>query len=277
MSSKINELRNISKVIEVPHVTNFRDIGGYIGEGGKRVKCGQFYRCAGLSKLDESDFQVLKDLNLKIIVDFRSNGEKEKEPDIIPPECDYYHFSGIVTMDDTNNMANQFGGNLDMKASIMEVIQKKIDMPDPMEYLKECYKIMAEHSQSFKSFFEVIKSNPDKPIAFHCTAGKDRTGIAAALILLALGVSEEVVMDDYLLSNIHRKVENDGIIESLKKYISKEEYLRGIRLALEVNAELLAAYFEKVKELYGHWDNYFEKALGLSVEDRIELKRRYLV
>lgn len=277
MSFSTNKIHEQTRLIELPHVTNFRDIGGYIGEDGKQVKYGQFYRCAGLSQLDETDFQILKELNVKIIVDFRSIGEKDNEPDIIPPECEYYHFSGIVTMDDKNNLGNSFGGNLDMKTTIMEIIQKKIEMPNPVEYLKECYIIMAEQSQSFKDFFKVIKDNPDKPIAFHCTAGKDRTGVAAALILLSLGVSEEVVIEDYLLSNVFRKAENDGIKGILKTYIDKEEALEMIKVALEVNEELLLTYFNKVKELYGNWDNYFEKALGISKEDRTELKRRYLV
>lgn len=277
MESNINRIIGTNRTIEVPHVTNFRDIGGYLTEGGKTVKHGQFYRCAGLSKLDESDFEILKDLNLKIIVDFRSKAEKEKEPDIVPPECEYYHYSGIVTMDDPNDMVNKFGGSMDMKAAVMSILQKKIDMPNPMEYLTGCYTTMAEYSQSFKALFDLIKSNPDKPIAFHCSAGKDRTGVAAALILLSLGASEETAMEDYLLSNLHRKAENDGVIESLKKYSSDEKFLGVVRSMLEVNGELLNAYFSKVKELYGDWDNYFEKALGLSKADRRELKERYLV
>lgn len=277
MERNINGGVVAERIIAVPHVTNFRDLGGYTVAGGKTVKHGQFYRCASLSNLDESDFKILKELNVKIIVDFRSNGEKENEPDIIPPECDYYHYSGIVTMDDPNDMGNQFGGNMDMKAVVMNILQNKIEVPNPMEYLKDCYKTMAEHSQAFKALFDLIKKNPDKPIAFHCTAGKDRTGVAAALILLSLGASEETVMEDYLLSNLYRKAENDVVIESFKKYTSEEKFLSVMRSMLEVNAELLNAYFDKVKELYGNWDNYFEKALGLSCEDRHKLRELYLV
>lgn len=267
----------ISKLIEVPHVTNFRELGGYRVESGRRIKNGQFYRCAGLSKLDESDFKILNDLDLKIIVDLRSIGEKENEPDVVPPGCEYYHHSGIVTMDDPNHLSNQYGGNMDMKSAVIDILQKKIDMADPMEYLKDCYKTMAEHSESFKALFDLIKNNPDKPIAFHCTAGKDRTGVAAALILLSLGASEETVMEDYLLSNICRKAENDVVIDSLKGYSTEDSLLNIIRAMLEVNAELLNAYFHRVKELYGTWDDYFEQAIGLSSEERRLLKERYLV
>ena len=276
MEKNAIEIIKIKRSIEIPHVTNFRDIGGYSVKGGKTIKYGQFYRCASFSRIDESDIKILKELNLKIIVDLRSKGERESEPDIIPSDCEYYNYSGIVTMDNPNDMANQFGGNMDMKDILMNILQKNIEMPNPMDYLKECYTTMAEHSQSFKALFDLIKQNPDKPIAFHCTAGKDRTGVAAALIMLCLGASEETVMEDYLLSNMYRKVENDSVIESLKKYTSAEEFLAIVRSMLEVNAELLNAYFDKVKELYETWDNYFEKALGISSEDRKNLKELYL-
>lgn len=277
MFKETNGIRDVKRIIHVPHVTNFRDLGGCPCEDGKIVKYGQFYRCGKLSNLDENDFEVLKNHNLKIIVDLRSVGEKEREPDIVPKDCDYYHYSGIVTMDDPNSGASQMGGNLDMKSAVIEILQGKMKMPNPMEYLKDCYEIMAEHSDSFKALFDLIKKNPEKPIAFHCTAGKDRTGVAAALILLALGASEETVMEDYLLSNVHREAENNIILEEIKKHTTDEEFLKVFRSVLEVDAELLNAYFNKVKELYGTWDNYFERAIGLSTEDRKELKERYLV
>ncbi|MEG2288389.1 MAG: tyrosine-protein phosphatase [Clostridium sp.] len=277
MEKNMNGVGDVLRVINVPHITNFRDLGGCPCGEGKVVKPKQFYRCAGLSNLDESDFAILKEQNLKIIVDLRSKAEKEKEPDIVPPECEYYHYSGIVTMDDPNNLANQFGGNMDMKSAVIDMLQNKREVPNPMEYLKECYKTMAEHSNSFKALFDLIKMYPEKPIAFHCSAGKDRTGVAAALILLSLGASEETVMEDYLLSNVYRKAENDIMIEMLKKYTTEEVFLNLIRSMLEVNAELLNTYFDKVKELYGTWDNYFEKAIGVSAQERKELKERYLV
>ncbi len=277
MNKGMKGVSDISRIIDVPHVTNFRDLGGCPCEDGKVVEYGHFYRCAGLSKVDESDFEVLKKYNLKIIFDLRSKGEKDKEPDIVPPDCEYYHYSGIVTMDEPNDMVNQFGGNFDMKSVVMNILQNKVEIPNTMDYLRGGYETMAEHSNSFKALFDLIKKYPEKPIAFHCSAGKDRTGVAAALILLSLGASEETVMEDYLLSNIHRKTENDGILGEIKKYTTDEGFLSVIRSMLEVNVDLLKAYFNKVKELYGNWDNYFEKAIGLTKKDREELQERYLV
>ena len=276
MMSEIN-YKNLSRVINMPHITNFRDLGGCPCAEGKVVKSNQFYRCADLSNIEEEDVKILKEKDVKIIVDLRSRGEKEKSPDKIPYFCDYYHYSGIVTMDEDDSIVGQFSGNMDMKAALMTMVKGNSNFPNPMEYLVECYKTMAEHSDAFKALFELIKKYPDKPIAFHCTAGKDRTGVAAALILLCLGASEETVMEDYLLSNSCRKAENDLVMEAINKYDFGDDALGMIRSMLEVNESFLQAFFNRVKELYGTWDVYFEKALQVTKDDMQMMRERYLI
>lgn len=212
-----------------------------------------------------------------MLVDLRSYAEVENEPDIVPDGCEYYHYSGIVTMDDSNSEINEFAGNMDMKSVVIAMLEKKIQLPDPKEYLTKSYETMAVYSNAFRGMFARIKQYPEKPIVFHCTAGKDRTGIGAALILLILGSSEETVMEDYLLLNIYRKEENDKLMAELSKVIQDETFLKTIRVMLEVESDFLEAFFAKVHECYGTWDNYFETALCIRKEEREFMKERYLV
>lgn len=258
--------------LHAPNITNLRDLGGYPCADGKSLEKGHFFRSAGLSKLSEEDITILKELGLRIIVDLRSDLEVAKEPDIVPEFCDYYRYSGIVTMDDPNAAT----GDMDMKSAVMAMMQGDGGLPNPMDYLIDCYETMAGQSNAFRELFSLIINYPDKPLLFHCTAGKDRTGIAAALILLCLGAEEKTVMEDYLLSNNYRKAENESILAAVRSQLEDERVLAMMNMMLEVQPSFLKAFIEKVHALYGSWDNYFEQALGVSTEQRLDMQKRYL-
>lgn len=257
--------------LHVPNITNLRDLGGYPCADGKSLAKGHFFRSAGLSKLNEEDITILKELGLRIIVDLRSDLEAAKEPDIVPEFCEYYRYSGIVTMDDQTST-----GDMDMTSAVMAMMQGEGGLPNPMNYMIECYETMAEQSSAFRELFSLIINYPDKPLLFHCTAGKDRTGIAAALILLCLGAEEKTVMEDYLLSNDYRKAENESILAAVRSQLEDERVIKLMQMMLEVQPAFLKTFIEKVHALYGSWDNYFEQALGLSAEQRLDIQKRYL-
>lgn len=270
----MNGVYDKKRVIFTENITNFRDLGGCPVIDGRQVKPGYFYRSGVLSRLQRKEIELLKNLNIQIIVDLRSTPEVRSEPDVTLPGSQYYNFcgSGFGT-----GSGDSIAINLDMKSILMAIIEKKIPMPDPTAFFTAQYEAMAVDSSAFRQMFVLMKEKPKTPLLFHCAAGKDRTGVAAALILLCLGSTEETILEDYLLSNVYRVAENEKIIQALSAATQDKALLDVFRVMLGVDAVYLYAFFSKVHELYGDWDNYFERVLCLSSAERFQMREGYLI
>ena len=178
----------------------------------------------------------------------------------------YINISGMAELDDTQD-------NFDM----ISIVGKKQDTEyNSKDFLIKGYKNMVFNNLALKELVDCMENEEGLPIVFHCTAGKDRTGFAAALILLILGVSEEVIIEDYLLSNIFRKDINKKIIDTIVGKISNSQGLTSLKYMLEVQQEYIEAAFNSIKEKYGTIDIYLEKEYGLTKKKRKELKCRFL-
>jgi protein-tyrosine phosphatase len=175
-------------VLEGAH--NFRDLGGYPTTDGYRIKWNRIYRSDTLARITKNDQRTLKKIGIKMVCDLRAPAEVQKSPDALPEDgsIDYLNFS-IVS------------GNMDTVAA-MEKIKKGDTTWLTEEYMIEGYRNNIDnYAHVWGAFFERIVSPDSYPLVFHCTGGKDRAGVCAALILLALGVSEKTVIYDHGLSN----------------------------------------------------------------------------
>ncbi len=262
--------KNGTEVFCTPNITNLRELGGYAVPGGKKILSGHFYRSGSLAQVSEEDLRVLETLKLQMIVDLRTQQEIKSEPDVLPAGCEYYNYSGIVLTEATVK------GNMDMQAILALTMEQGAQLPDLSEYMKGVYRNMALMSDAFRKLFELIRQYPDKPLLFHCTHGKDRTGIGAALILLSLGASQETVMEDYLLSNLYRQEENNKLLKELSAHVQEEGKLENLKGVLEVRTEYLQTYMDTVQQEYGTWENYFEQSLGVTREDLQRMRERHL-
>lgn len=175
-----------TRLVDLFSIDNFRDLGGYKTKDGRSVKWGYFYRCANMGNVSESDKRYLENMGMSTIFDLRSKVEVESEPDVELKNCKYINESGIKDME--SSLPNK--ENFDM----MKVLQDMMKNPESLKgaeiFLINGYKTMAKKNDAFKVFFDNIRLEERLPLVFHCTAGKDRTGVAGALLLLALGVSE---------------------------------------------------------------------------------------
>ncbi|MGG7176712.1 tyrosine-protein phosphatase [Clostridium paraputrificum] len=247
-------------------VHHFRDIGGYKSEDGRRVKWNTFFRADKLSSLTVKDIEYFKALGIRTILDLRSPTEVKSMPDPKIDGIDYINISGMPELDETKD-------NFDM----MSIFKLKSSSDfDATEFLMKGYKTMVFNNPAYKELVDCIENEERVPIVFHCSAGKDRTGFGAALILSILGVSEETIMEDYLLTNIYRKPINDKTIEAVKDKISNPKHLEVLKVMLEVKKELLEASFKSIRGKYGNMDTYLEKEYGLTKKKRKEIKNRFL-
>lgn len=117
--------------------------------------------------------------------------------------------------------------------------------------------------------------NDPVPTAFHCFAGKDRTGVAAALILKSLGVSDEQIFADYLKTITARKQENQAILDYLRDQLTSSQ-LQDVAVALTVQKSYLERYFKAIKQNYGDFDNYLIKGLDLPLDFKTKMRQIYL-
>ena len=253
----------MSDILGIEKKRNLRDLGGYKTQNGKRVKKGYFFRSSRLMDFDQAELEILNSLNIKKIYDLRSKEEVKDAPDPTLKGAEYIHSSAAARVDGTEV-------NFSPAALIAENV-----------YSKECndeftHKVYGNlpFSYAYKRMFEDIVAG-NVPILFHCSAGKDRTGIAAILILLALGVDEETAMYDYMLTNEYRK----EYIERFKKdfpLTKLDGELAGMLLAYEGVTYTNADYsLKRIKEKYENYDEYFEKEYNLDKDVLQRLRDLY--
>lgn len=216
---------------------NVRDLGGYPTKNGKRTKWRKLFRAGDLNNLTRSDLQYLQNIPLITDIDFRNSGEIDSAPDKRPESLKEYIWLPIDA-----------GDISDIRITDTALI------PQMME---EAYRtIVRKYQDKYRSFFKILEVEENAPVLFHCSAGKDRTGIAAALVLAALGVDKETILKDYLLS-----------AEYLK---GKYDFLIRIHPALEplttVRPEYLNAAFHTIEEEYGGIERFLKNNLEVDID-----------
>ncbi|OMC72499.1 hypothetical protein BK126_05110 [Paenibacillus sp. FSL H7-0326] len=245
---------------------NFRDLGGYRTADGHTVKWGKLYRSDELAALTESDIAYLIKTGLKTDLDYRTSNEVKQKPDPVIEGVTYVLNSVFEDSGDSDNS----GQPVDFKALLAG---------EPGELAIKVNRDMVAAPDAFKQLFELILDPANAAVLQHCTAGKDRTGLGSALVLLALGVPEETVIEDYLLSNKYREQLTKATLEAmLKRNVINvnDKSFEGMKALLEVRREYIEAAIEEMKNSYGSVDSYLEKGLGLTAEKRAKLKKLYL-
>lgn len=193
---------------------------------------------------------------MKVILDLRSDVEAEKAPDAEVPGCQYIHCSAIP-------IDNAAAGNFDL----VDLIQKG-ELHRLAHYVSEIYKKLPFHNKAYQVLFDLMRQEKT-PLVFHCSAGKDRTGFAAYLILKVLGVPDETIMQDYMLSNVYRKEENE-------KVLAHAPHLTGADELLYVKEELLQSSIDAIFEKYDSFESYVFEEYGVTAEEICRFREQYL-
>ena len=240
---------------------NTRELGGYKTTDGKSIKWGMLYRSDKLSDISDTDQAYLQDLGIKKIIDFRSKEEKEEDPDIIPKGIDYIEMP--ISVDGA------------MRSKIEAVLKGETNK-DVKSFLIDANKeFVSNYTDVYEDFLRNLIDD-DGPALFHCTAGKDRAGFAAAITLIALGVSKEDVINDYMKTNQFTKERIEeiiGQIELMTLYQTDAEILRPL---LGVDREYIETAFQTAEEKYGSLENFIRDGLNISDEDIQKLRNKFI-
>ena len=246
--------------------TNFRELGGYEADEGKHIKWGQIWRGIPTCKLTgEADRAKLDALGLRLILDLRSTEEARREPDYVPDGARLVQICGLCA-EDGHEIAFA-PGDIDR---LMASAPEGYDVPRVM------YRRMLTGNKAFKELFRALEAG-ETPILFHCSAGKDRTGVAAMLILLALGASDETICADYAQTNVCRRAEIEAVMQEHADEIAADPSCRNhyYRMA-GVEPELAPFVLDTIRSQFGSAENYLEKEYGLTPARLMRLRRMYL-
>ncbi len=244
---------------------NFRDLGGYEANDGRRLRWGKLYRSSKLSSLTDVDISYISRLGVSLVCDFRQVVEQELEPTRLGDENPPIYAGLPVTPGSSNSFITNLHNGI-------------IEIDDAAGFMQEINRdFVINQTPQYAEMFRLLLAG-DQQLLIHCASGKDRTGFGAALILDVLGVEEETIIEDYLLTNNYLPLDKE--IERLTKTftdhtgsaVSKEV----LRPLLEVRPEYLTACFEEIKTRYQSKQRFFESALNLDSAKVALLKDRYL-
>lgn len=239
-------------------VVNFRDIGGIKTKDNKTIKWGKIYRSGHLYKLRDKEFSKLEDLGISTVIDLRTDREIKKKPDHIPSELTYHNYQAY---DDSEDMFSK---------TRKDVIKGRISPEVSNELVKEFYGLYATHDvEKVRAILNTILENKESTL-FHCSAGKDRTGMVGAILLSILNVDRDVIINEYLLSNNYRE---DDVAKRMKLAKFGKVFFHKINYEVIENfswikPEFIQAMFDGIDKQYGSMDNYIEKGLKISKEQR---------
>jgi protein-tyrosine phosphatase len=241
-----------SRSLNLSGATNFRDLGGYLGVDGRPVRWRRLFRSDNLAGLSARDLAVLAELGLSRAFDFRGDHERAEASYTLP---------GVVQH------------SLSIEPTVVQNLRalmntgQRLTEPDAIALMQQTYRAFVhENASRFGELFTHLLDN-DAPLVFHCTAGKDRTGFAAALILLALGVGRPVVMDDFLLTN--------SLYRRAGPRLQTDVPLEVMDVIWKVRGEFLDAALHVVDADYGGVDNYLAR-IGVRESQRRRLAELYL-
>ena len=243
---------SIARHLNLAGASNFRDLGGYPGRDGRTVRWRQIFRSNHLGHLTEADIALLRPLGLRSAFDFRGTEER------VEASC---------------GLAEIAVHSLPIEPTVVAALRTRLAggvalaPADALDVMRESYRNYVRYNTaSFRALFAHLLEDR-APLVIHCTAGKDRTGFACALILNALGVPDDVIAEDYLLTN--RYYRRDPTASS--------DLPDDVRLVLgSVQTSFLAAAFEAIDADYGDLESYFGDGLGLGAPERAALEMRYL-
>ena len=239
---------------------NFRDIGGYPTIDNRRMRWGVVFRSAHLAELTDADHALLQRIGIRLVCDFRTIEEAEGQPDRLPPDgsMEYLHMP----------IAH---GKFDPAEAIGRIKKGDISwLTDDFmstNYLKQ----IDDFADLWKRFFERLMDRHNRPLVFHCTAGKDRTGVCAALILLAAGVPESTVIADHALSNTFNAPVIRRIEHEIRKFGIDPDDMRSY---LSAPREAMEAVVAHLKQHYGSAKDSLVDTAGIHRSDLEALIRK---
>lgn len=264
--------------ISLSSIHNARELGGYKTVDGYTIRNGVLLRTSALHDISDNDIDVLKNTyHLGHIIDFRMDMELTGMEDPAIEGAQYHHLDviDIHTMMEDHAVSDFDSGNLDM----MQIIDFSVKSGMIGEDMYIGFLSNNSGKTAFSEFFRILlDADPDRAVLWHCTSGKDRTGLAAMLLLSAFDVDEDLIIKDYLLTNEFNADRIEGLRRLLSSRGCDDAFISNATLVFSaVNEKFLRKAISFLKQEYGSVNGYITTGLGISQTNIDSLKEKYLV
>ncbi len=258
------------RAIPLEGVLNTRDLGGLTTEDGRTVRAGQLIRSGEIDQIRTGGMQRLDDMGVSAIVDLRTTFEATAHPAQWPEGQGPARYNFPV-MENENQMID------DMRASI-KAGTATVEGTDGLFFGAFGY-IATDYTKEYRDLFDVLLDQPEgEAVLYHCSGGKDRTGVATALVLTALGVTKDDIRADFMMSNTLKDADNKAqqIAAEVNAAHGTNMTAAAVWPSLGVREAYLDEFYKSVEASHGSVDAYLREGLGLTDADFDTLRNRYL-
>ena len=264
------ELSGPGEAIVLATLPNLRDAGGWPTADGRRVRRGVLFRSTALDRLDEADADAVVALGIRSVVDFRTSLERENQPDRV--------LEGVRSLLEDVLADSEIAVPAQMAAFFREPAQALafLESGQGDAAMRSAYRefiTLPSARRGLATFYRLLLDDEDLPVLYHCTTGKDRTGWATAALLTLLGVSEEDVYREYLLTNEQLLPALEPLFRRFEEHGAPRELLVPV---LGVDRSYLDEAFTTMRAEFGTIESYFADGLGIGPDDQERLRELLL-
>ena len=263
--------------IHLNSIRNARELGGYITADGRRVKNGVLLRTANLSGISDEDVRLLTDVyHVEHIVDLRMDMELHGAEDPEIPGARYHHLN-VIDLSAFPAQEDDQAESVPMDLVRSVEMSERIGAFDGRMYVG--FLASATGKKAYSDFFRILLcADPDRAVLWHCTSGKDRTGLAAMLLLSAFGVDEEIIIEDFLLTNTYNAKRIEMTRGALKAQGYDDIFIEKAILVLDAISESsIRNAIAYLKKEYGSVVGYISDGLNISQAEIDSVKEKYLL
>lgn len=268
--------------LPVRGIVNARDLGAYRMKDGRILREGALIRAAHLAEASDADLEYLSAIPVAKVIDFRKDEELQGKVDRAVPGAEYVR----IPVDASGNAAAQASEEERKKITgrkkfdVKKIIVMVAFNEKAAKVAREMYSTLVfnpECQQQFARFFREVLATENGAVLYHCTQGKDRTGIASALLLAALGADRETIVADFDATNIVYEADVRKYSRRVRFWGGKDEEVGVVKSFLGANTENFIGTLDEIDRRYGSIEAYLKGHIGLTDGDIRVLRERYLV
>ena len=253
--NKKHSVITAEQIVHMDSLFNLRDLGGYYNSIGKQIRWGKIYRSSSLANATFQDTKILNNLNIRTVIDLRTDRERFNDPS-------KYFAPQMINFPLRGNPHNAY---------FHRILSGEMKAGDVKVYLQDMFSFLLENnSDYFIEMFDILLDAGNYPVLINCSSGRERTAVVSALILAALDIDMDQIINEYMLTN--EQIDVGSFTSDTNIFLQDQEIQETFTALVREHKGTIIYSFDRLIKEYGSLDNYFNTALQLTAEKREKLK-----